>query len=143
SDVSKALVKFGRLKYRCTFLPLDTLRCRETDLKALRIAERLVGKGNVHFAINLITCDPSMERVMKFVFGDTLVCPNIDMAKKVAFAPGVMKRTVTFDGDIFDPSGTLTGGGDNQAEKMLDIIANMKEHKEKMNVLGIQIQQIE
>ena len=47
---------------------------------------------------------------MKFVFGDSFVCPNMDNAKKVTYDQGVMKKSVTYDGDSFNPGGTLTGG---------------------------------
>ena len=47
---------------------------------------------------------------MEFVFGSAFVCKDMDTAKKVTFDEQVMKKSVTLDGDSFDPSGTLTGG---------------------------------
>ena len=38
------------------------------------------------------------------------MCPDMESARKVAFDKNVMTRTVTLDGDDFNPSGTLTGG---------------------------------
>lgn len=47
---------------------------------------------------------------MQYVFGNTLVCDTIEQARNVAFDKKIKMRAVTLDGDVFDPSGTLTGG---------------------------------
>jgi len=47
---------------------------------------------------------------MEFVFGNTFVCKDMDCAKQVTFDELIKKRSVTLDGDSFDPAGTLTGG---------------------------------
>jgi structural maintenance of chromosome 2 len=48
---------------------------------------------------------------MAFVFGDTLICDDAESAKLVTFSPQVGGvRSVTLDGDVYDPSGTLSGG---------------------------------
>lgn len=51
-------------------------------------------------------CRPAIE----YVLGTTLVCFNGDDAKRVTFHKDVKTRTVTTEGDLFDPAGTLTGG---------------------------------
>ena len=70
-----------------------------------------VGKGNVHSALSLVTYNPTLQKAMEFVFGNVLICKDMDTAKKVAFDPSVMKKCVTLEGESFDPAGTLTGGG--------------------------------
>ena len=45
---------------------------------------------------------------MAYVFGDTMICDDADTAKRVTFTNGV--KSVTLDGDVYDPSGTLSGG---------------------------------
>lgn len=47
---------------------------------------------------------------MEWVFGDSFVCPNLDISQKVAFHPKIQKRCITLDGDVVDPRGTLSGG---------------------------------
>jgi structural maintenance of chromosome 2 len=45
---------------------------------------------------------------MAFAFGDTLICTDADTTKLVAFSAQVGGvRSVMFDGDVYDPSGTL------------------------------------
>ncbi|UXI19524.1 hypothetical protein NH340_JMT05467 [Sarcoptes scabiei] len=140
-EVGAALIR-KNLRERRTFLPLNKIIGREADSKALKIAERLVGKGNVSYAIDLISFDPKLKNAMKHVFGDTMVCPNMNMAKKIAFAEGVMKRTVTFDGEIFDPSGTLTGGALSKDSQLLSIISNIKTVQNNLNQIQIESQQL-
>jgi structural maintenance of chromosome 2 len=48
---------------------------------------------------------------MSFVFGDTFVCDDAATAKLVTFSPEIGgARSVTLEGDVYDPSGSLSGG---------------------------------
>jgi structural maintenance of chromosome 2 len=47
---------------------------------------------------------------MAYVFGDTLICDDAESAKRVTFSKEVNVKSVTLDGDVYDPSGTLSGG---------------------------------
>lgn len=48
---------------------------------------------------------------MVHVFGSTLICDDAESAKLVTFSREVGGvRSVTLDGDVYDPSGTLSGG---------------------------------
>ncbi|XP_073267681.1 structural maintenance of chromosomes protein 2-1-like [Populus alba] len=47
---------------------------------------------------------------MEYVFGSTFVCKTMDAAKEVAFSREIRTPSVTLEGDIFQPSGLLTGG---------------------------------
>lgn len=68
------------------------------------------GPGNVQLALDLLQFDAALRPAMAWVWGSTLVCRDLDTAKRVTFHPSVRRRTVTLDGDVFDPSGTLSGG---------------------------------
>lgn len=56
---------------------------------------------------------------MEYVFGTTLVCHESDDAKKVTFHKGINTRTVTKEGDLFDPVGTLQGGSKPEGTPIL------------------------
>ncbi|KAG8172160.1 hypothetical protein JTE90_003169 [Oedothorax gibbosus] len=60
---------------------------------------------------------------MQYAFGHTLICPTIDQAGEVCFNHLIKKETVSLDGSIFSPQGTLTGGsiqaGDTVLEKLI------------------------
>jgi chromosome segregation ATPase len=47
---------------------------------------------------------------MQWVFGQIFICKDMETAKKVTFHERILKKSVTLDGDVFDPSGTLSGG---------------------------------
>ncbi len=69
-----------------------------------------VGKNSVNTALSLIGYEKDLKAAMEFVFGSSFVCPTMETAKKVTFQPGINKRCVTLAGELFDPTGTLTGG---------------------------------
>jgi structural maintenance of chromosome 2 len=58
----------------------------------------------------LIGYDEEVSAAMEFVFGSTLICADSETAKRVTFDPNVRMRSVTLEGDVYDPSGTLSGG---------------------------------
>jgi chromosome segregation ATPase len=49
-------------------------------------------------------------KAVQHCFGATIICDRPDIAEAIAFHPQVRNKTVTLDGDSYDPSGTLTGG---------------------------------
>jgi hypothetical protein len=58
-------------------------------------------------------------------------CTDGQSAKKVTFDPSIHKRTVTLDGDVFDPAGTLTGGSAPQGVPILKLLYELHElHKQ-------------
>jgi len=61
-------------------------------------------------AIELVGYDQDVRAAMEYAFGDKIVCDSLDTARKVAHDPKVHKKCVTLDGDVVDPSGTMTGG---------------------------------
>ena len=47
---------------------------------------------------------------MFYVFGGTFICEDAQTAKQITFSREVGVKSVTLDGDVYDPSGTLSGG---------------------------------
>ena len=64
----------------------------------------------MHTALSLVGYEAELVRAMEFVFGNTFICSDMDCAKQVTFNESILKKSVTLDGDSFDPAGTLTGG---------------------------------
>ena len=61
--------------------------------------------------MELVGYSDEVANAMAFVFGNTLVCDDAESAKLVTFSREVGGvRSVTLDGDVYDPSGTLSGG---------------------------------
>jgi structural maintenance of chromosome 2 len=47
---------------------------------------------------------------MAYVFGDTFICADKQAAQAVTFNKNIGVKSVTLEGDVYDPSGTLSGG---------------------------------
>ena len=84
---------------------------------AKKIAEK--HGGQAYLALELISFDKEVTRAMQHVFGSTIICSSSDVAKAVAFDKGVRAKTITFEGDVYDPSGTLSGGSSNNLGRVL------------------------
>lgn len=56
---------------------------------------------------------------MEYVFSDTLICDDADSAKRVTFAREIGVKSVTLQGDVYDPSGTLSGGAAPNSNQVL------------------------
>jgi len=64
----------------------------------------------VKTALSLVNYKAQLQPAMEYVFGNSFVCKDMDCAKQVTFDDRINKKSVTLDGDVFDPAGTLTGG---------------------------------
>ena len=64
---------------------------------------------------------------MEYVFGSTLVCEDAETAKRVTFDPTVRMKSVTLEGDVYDPSGTLSGGSSPQSSGVLVTLQKLNE----------------
>ncbi|NWT67502.1 SMC2 protein, partial [Prunella himalayana] len=106
----KKLLEKGELKHRYTIIPLNKISARCVQEDIVKLAQSLAGRDNMHLALSLIGYESELQKAMEYVFGTTLVCNNMDNAKKVTFDKRIMTRSVTLDGDVFDPQGTLHGG---------------------------------
>ncbi|NXM57754.1 SMC2 protein, partial [Illadopsis cleaveri] len=106
----KKLLEKGELKHRYTIIPLNKISARCVQEDTVKLAQSLAGRANLHLALSLIVYETELHKAMEYVFGTTLVCNNMDNAKKVTFDKRIMTRSVTLDGDVFDPQGTLHGG---------------------------------
>ncbi|RXG57275.1 Structural maintenance of chromosomes protein 2 [Armadillidium vulgare] len=131
-ETGKKLLKNGRLQSRVTFIPLNKIVGRPIDRSVVQLAERLVGPDNVKTALSLISYDKEVHNAMQWVFGSVFICKDMDSAKQVAFHPSIMKRTVTLDGDVMDPAGTLSGGARRKGGSILSQLDSMFEIGEQL-----------
>ncbi|NXB64396.1 SMC2 protein, partial [Struthidea cinerea] len=124
----KKLLEKGELLHRYTIIPLNKISARCVQEDTVKLAQSLAGRANLHLALSLIVYEPELQKAMEYVFGTTLVCSNMDNAKKVTFDKRIMTRSVTLDGDVFDPQGTLHGGSaSSQAAPILSKLQEIKD----------------
>ena len=127
SDVAGKILRHGRLQRRTHFLPLDKMQSRVISQNDLQAARRIVGADNVQRAIDLIEYDDDLRPAMEHIFGNILVCADLEMANKVAFNDRVKKLCVTLKGDKVDPGGMLSGGSlSNQGSTLMHVAELMK-----------------
>lgn len=85
---------------RVTFLPLNKMQNRP-------IFKELPHSGGIiDFAINLVAYDSRFDSAFWYVFGDTIVVANLDIARKLI---GKF-RMVTLEGELIERAGAITGG---------------------------------
>jgi structural maintenance of chromosome 2 len=64
---------------------------------------------------------------MEYVFGSTLICADAETAKSVTFDPAVRVKSVTLEGDVYDPAGTLSGGSSANSSGVLVTLQKLNE----------------
>jgi len=108
-ETGKELLKNGQLKRRVTIIPLNKIESSTLSESTLKNAAKTVGDRG-QLALQLVGYDDEVANAMRYALGKTMVCKDVDAAKTCAFTEGIRAKSVTMDGDVFDPAGTLTGG---------------------------------
>jgi structural maintenance of chromosome 2 len=139
------LLQGGRLRKRVTIIPLNKIAAFRASAQTVATAQR-IAPGKVNLALSLVGYDEEVSAAMEYVFGNTLVCADADTAKRVTFDPNVRMRSITLEGDAYDPSGTLSGGSAPNSsgvlvtlQKLNDITRQLKEAEAALGQLQAQI----
>lgn len=140
----KMLLKNGKLKKRVTIIPLNKIDTRGgiPDAK-MKAAAKAVGKTNVSTALSLVVYESEVEAAMKYVFGRSFVCKDSKSAREVTFNKDIRTKCVTLEGDVFQPSGTLSGGSRPQTASVLERLQALAEAKKELDVHQKQLARIE
>lgn len=158
-EVGKQLLQNGRLKRRVTLIPLNRIESfrvhpsvrhphhvhylppTERFLQKIQAAERISG-GKARLAISLIGYPEEVANAMFFVFGGTFVCEDAATAKQITFSREVGIKSVTLDGDVYDPSGTLSGGSAPsgsgvliRVQELIQAEGNLQEARQRLAAL--------
>ena len=103
------LLTHGQLKKRVTLIPLRQIQPNVADRRRVDAAKRLA-PNRVELALELVGCEEHVRAALEYVFGQTLVCKDAESARRVTFDAAVQMKSVTIDGDTYDPAGRLSGG---------------------------------
>ncbi|SGZ39667.1 related to Structural maintenance of chromosomes protein 2 [Hanseniaspora guilliermondii] len=139
-SVAADLLENGNLKKRVTIIPLNKISARTIKHDVIVKAKDISGYPHkVDLALNLIEFDNDVAKAMQFIFGSALICESADIAKKITFHPEIRTKSITLEGDVYDPEGTLSGGSRNNNSNILEQtqIFNklLKEYKDLQNDL--------
>jgi len=97
---------------RMTFIPLDV------DAKPINDTLRRQCANTAHrkLAIDVIRFDNSLDAVLRYTCGNTVICPDMNDARKLCFDGQTRVKAVTLNGTIIAKNGNMSGGqSDNEA----------------------------
>lgn len=119
---------------RATFIPLNKIKAAPTKLQLPK------DRGVIDFAINLVDFEDKYINAFFYAVGDTLVVEDMECAKKLIGK----YRMVTLSGEIFEKSGSMTGGSvrrtgmsfsQNDDDELEDFKSKLKELETKSATL--------
>uniref|UniRef100_A0A6G1RN33 Structural maintenance of chromosomes protein n=1 Tax=Hypotaenidia okinawae TaxID=2861861 RepID=A0A6G1RN33_9GRUI len=139
----KKLLEKGELKRQYTIIPLNKISSRCVGQDKIKLAQTLAGPNNLHLALSLVGYESELQKAMEYVFGTTLICNDMDNAKKVTFDKRIMTRSVTLDGEMFDPQGTLRGGASSQNVPILSKLQEIKDVEAKLKTKESELETVE
>ena len=139
--VGSMLLSHGKLRKRVTIIPLNKISAFKASAEKLGAAKRLA-PGKVDLALSLIGYDDEVTAAMEYVFGSTLICADAETAKKVTFDKAVNLKSVTLDGDVYDPSGTLSGGSKPNSSGVLVTLQKLNEVNTALNTATSELEAI-
>ena len=121
----KALLARGKLKRRVTIIPLDKIRQRNISNAACDRAETIANSMETvaYPAVQLVGFDEEVRNAMEYVFGGTFVVDGATAANRIC--DETKTKTVTLDGDVYDPSGTISGGSNNNLGTTLSKLSDL------------------
>ncbi len=120
---------------RATFIPLNKVQKAPTKLHLPK------DKGVVDFAINLVDFDEKYINAFFYAVGDTLVVEDMDCAKKLIGK----YRMVTLQGELFEKSGSITGGTIRRSGLSFsqNDDAELEAYKLKLKEMEVKLSQLE
>ena len=131
AETGTQLLQGGKLRKRVTIIPLNKISAFRASAEKIAAAKDLV-PGKVDLALSLIGYEDEIVRAMEYVFGSTLICDDAEIAKRVTFDPSIRMKSVTLDGDVYDPSGTLSGGSSPNSSGVLVTL-------QKLNAINLEL----
>jgi structural maintenance of chromosome 2 len=142
-DTGKQLLQKGDLRRRVTIIPLNKIQSHLVPPRVQQATVKLVGKGNAELALSLVGYSEELKNAMEYVFGSTFVCKTTDAAKEVAFNREIRTPSVTLEGDVFQPSGLLTGGSRKGGGDLLRQLHDLAEAETKFRAHQKSLSEIE
>jgi structural maintenance of chromosome 2 len=128
----KALLNRGNLRRRVTIIPLDKIKSKGISSRATSTARSMAEQMETFAspAIELVGFDEEVRGALEYVFGSTLIVESTEAANRICDA--TRTRTVTLDGDVYDPSGTISGGSKNNLGTTLVKLSELTESSMKL-----------
>ncbi|KAI9316303.1 RecF/RecN/SMC [Dichotomocladium elegans] len=140
--VGAQLLDKGRLRRRWTLIPLNKIQGQKASREKVAAADR-IAPGKVDLALSLIGYDDEVRPAMEWIFGNTFICEDAATAKSVTFDRNIKMKSVTLDGDVYDPFGTLSGGSKPQSAGILVKVQELNQVREEIEYHKHRLAEIE
>jgi structural maintenance of chromosome 2 len=126
-ETGKAVLTHGKLKKRVTIIPLNKIQGNPLNAEQLREVQQYAGKDGTgaRVALDLVTYDDELQAAMEHVFGRSIVCADKSVANKLSKNPKIRCQAVTLEGDLYEPSGALTGGSRSATANVLMMLEEL------------------
>ncbi|ODO05464.1 hypothetical protein I350_04514 [Cryptococcus amylolentus CBS 6273] len=131
--VGSKLLKNGNLKKRVTIIPLNKIDSTRIAAEKLAAAHK-VAPGKVDLALDLVGYPKDVSSAMAYVFGRTFICADKRTAEAITFDKSIGVKSVTTEGDVYDPSGTLSGGSAPSSGGILVKVQELKAIEKEIGV---------
>ena len=142
AETGTQLLQNGKLRKRVTIIPLNKIAAFKASADKIGAAQN-IAPGKVDLALSLIGYDDEVSVAMEYVFGSTLVCEDAETAKRVTFDPAVRMKSVTLEGDVYDPSGTLSGGSSPNSSGVLVTLQKLNALNNDLHAKESALQQLQ
>lgn len=133
AETGTQLLQNGKLRKRITIIPLNKISAFRASAEKISAAQKLA-PGKVDLALSFIGYEEEVSAAMDYVFGSTLICEDAESAKRVTFDPAVRMKSVTLEGDVYDPSGTLSGGSSPNSSGVLVTLQRLNDLTKELRV---------
>ena len=116
---------------RATFLPISSMKPRRISPEDRRA---ILSQGSFGVASEIISFSPQIQNVIENLLGATVIVDTLETAVKLAKNTRFSFKIVTLDGDIVNPTGSMTGGS-KKAEA-----SNLISREREIGTLGTEIE---
>ena len=116
---------------RATFLPISSMKPRRISPEDRRA---ILSQGSFGVASEIISFSPQIQNVIENLLGATVIVDTLETAVKLAKNTRFSFKIVTLDGDIVNPTGSMTGGS-KKAE-----VSNLISREREIGTLGTEIE---
>ncbi|UTB80905.1 chromosome segregation protein SMC [Staphylococcus carnosus] len=127
---------------RATFLPLNVIQARHLNHDIQTTAEQ--AEGYIGIGAELVQTKPQYSNVVANLLGNTIIVDDLKHANELARAIRYRTRIVTLEGDIVNPGGSMTGGGQRQTKSILaqrDELAQLRKQLKQFQQQTAQFEQ--
>ena len=142
AETGTQLLQNGKLRKRVTIIPLNKISAFQASADKIGAAQK-IAPGKVDLALSLIGYEEEVSAAMEYVFGSTLICADAETAKRVTFDPAVRMKSVTLEGDVYDPLGTLSGGSSPNSSGVLVTLQKLNEISKELSVQESALQELQ